>query len=77
MALFLLDNAPYFPNNETHQINGYLYGIFNDILENLQTQLNFSTDLYKRKDSVWGFIYPQSNGTFIGTGNCSIQYSKI
>ena len=49
-------------------MNGYTYGIFQDVLELLETQLNFSTTLYKRKEEAWGMIYPQPNGSFIGTG---------
>ena len=30
--------------------------------------MNFSTIQYKNKENAWGMIYPQSNGTFHGTG---------
>ena len=61
--------SKYYSNNETFLINGYQSGLFNDILQILQNKLNFSTMLYKRKESAaWGFIYPQSNGSFRGTG---------
>ena len=51
------------------KVNGYTYGIFNDVLEALQSQLNFTSNLYKRKKTAWGYIFPQPNGTFTGTGN--------
>ena len=61
-------NAPYFSNNQTFLINGYTYGLFNDILHILEAKLNFSTLLYKRKKVGWGYIFPQPNGSYIGTG---------
>ena len=64
-----VDKAPYFPNNQTFLVNGYIYGKFHDILETLQRELNFTSDLYKRKEMAWGYIYPQPNGTYRGTGN--------
>ena len=63
-----VDKAPYFSNNQTFLVNGYTYGKFNDVLETLQSQLNFTSDLYKRKEPAWGYIYPQPNGTYRGTG---------
>ena len=30
-------------------VNGYTYGLFQDVLEELETQLNFTTLLYKNK----------------------------
>ena len=61
-------NAPYFSNNQTFLVNGYTYGLFNDILKILEAKLNFSTLLYKHKTTAWGYIYPQPNGSYIGTG---------
>ena len=58
----------YFSNNQTYQVNGYTYGIFNDVLRNLENQFNFSTVLYKRKEVAWGNVIPLSNGSFHGTG---------
>ena len=49
-------------------VNGYTYGLFQDVLEELESKLNFSTLLYKNKKDEWGFVYPQSDGTFRGTG---------
>ena len=66
--LSYLENAPYFPNNQTYHINNYLYGVYHDILSIIERQLNFSTILYKRKQEAWGYVYPQSNGSYIATG---------
>ena len=56
------------------KVNGYTYGIFNDVLEALQSQLNFTSNLYKRKKTAWGYIFPQPNGTLRGTGNIIFQF---
>ena len=63
-----LENAPYFSNNETYEVTGFTYGLFNDVLDILQDCLNFTTVLYKRKEVTWGYIYPQPNGSYVGTG---------
>ena len=63
-----LKNAPYFSNNETYDVTGFTYGLFHDVLDILQDSLNFTTVLYKRKDGAWGYIYPQPNGSYVGTG---------
>ena len=66
-ASFLTD-APYFPQNETYLLNGFTYGIYHDVLNVLQDHLNFSTQLFKRKDGAWGMVYPQDDGTFKTVG---------
>ena len=58
----------FIPENNTFQVNGYTFGIFQDVLERLQIQLNFSTIQYKRKEQAWGMIYEEPNGTYHGTG---------
>ena len=63
-----IKNAPFHPNNETYSVSDYVSGKYIDILQILQERLNFSTQLYKRKDGGYGFIFPQSNGSFHGTG---------
>ena len=60
--------AKYNSNNETYFMNGYQSGLFDEVLQILQSRLNFSTLLYKRKEVAWGYIYPLSNGSFHGTG---------
>ena len=71
-----IEKSPYFSNNETYKVNGYTYGSFNDVLETLQSQLNFTSNLYKRKKAAWGFVFPQPNGTYRGTGN-SYMFFKL
>ena len=63
-----ITNAPYFPENETYLLNGYTYGVFHDVLNVLQDHLNFSAQLFKRKDGAWGMVYPQDDGTFKTVG---------
>ena len=63
-----LENAPYFSNNDSYDITEYTYGSYKDILLILQEQLNFTTILYKRRKEVWGYVYPLSNGSYVGTG---------
>ena len=41
--------APYFPNNETYLVNDYVYGICVDVLKELESELNFTTLIFKRK----------------------------
>ena len=57
-----------FSENETYLVNGYTSGIFQDVLDVLESQLNFSTLLYKRKTTYWGSFYHHLNGTVYGTG---------
>ena len=63
-----ITEAKFYSNNDTYSVNGYTYGVLNDVLQILQSELNFSTQLYKRKDGQWGYIYNQSDGSFKGTG---------
>ena len=63
-----LKDAPYFLNNRTYEVTGFTYGLFHDVLNILQDCLNFTTILYKRKEVAWGYIYPQANGSYVGTG---------
>ena len=58
--------SPYFPNNETYLVNDYTYGLFHDILKVLETRLNFTTNIYKRKVTAWGYVYPQDDGSYKG-----------
>ena len=58
----------YFSNNKTYLVNGYIYGLFYDIFREIEDHLNFTTLLYKNEEEAWGYIYPQPNGTYRGTG---------
>ena len=66
--LSYLENALFFPNNQTYHINNFIYGVYHDILTIIERQLNFSTILYKRKKEAWGYVYPQPNGSYVATG---------
>ena len=61
----------YFPQNETFLVTGKTSGIFNDILEAVEKQLNFTTESYKRKVEWWGNVFIQPNGSFKATGMVS------
>ena len=61
-------DAPYYSSNETFKVNNYTYGVYQDMLQILESQLNFSTELYKRKDEVYGYVYAQPNGSYSATG---------
>ena len=55
-------------NNETYLVTDYVSGLYYDILKEVQSQLNFTTSLYKRKVVAWGLVYPLANGSFDATG---------
>ena len=57
-----------FSENDTYLVNGYTSGFFQDVLDVLESQLNFSTLLYKRKTTFWGSFHHHANGTVYGTG---------
>ena len=61
-------NANYHSNNETYLVTNYASGLYHDILKEVQSQLNFTTSLYKRKVVAWGLVYPLANGSFDATG---------
>ena len=66
----------HFQNNETYYlVTGLTYGLFNDVLGILQDRLNFTTQLYKRKDGVWGY-FNEENGTILATGIMKDIYLK-
>ena len=68
--------GPYFPNNETYLINDYVYGICVDVLKELESELNFTTLIFKRKTEAWGFVQEWPNGTFTGSGMVGDIFSK-
>ena len=61
-------SAYYYSNNETYLVTNYASGLYHDILKEVQSQLNFTTSLYKRKVVAWGLVYPLANGSFDATG---------
>ena len=58
-----IENATYFPSNQTYDVTNSIQGSFFDIWKNLETTLNFSTKIYKRNDKSWGVPRQLSNGT--------------
>ena len=65
-----LKKAPYFANNQTYLVNGFTSGLFQDVWQILENQLNFTSLLYKPKHINWGHVEKQPNGTYsITTGN--------
>ena len=38
------------------------------MLQELESQLNFTTGLFKRKPGGWGYVYPQNDGSYKATG---------
>ena len=63
-----LDKTLFFESNQTYLVTNCTSGRFYDIFLSMQTQLNFTADLYNRLDKGWGYVYPQTNGSFHATG---------
>ena len=38
------------------------------MLQELESQLNFTTALFRRKAGGWGYVYPQNDGSYKATG---------
>ena len=38
------------------------------MLQELESQLNFTTALFRRNDGGWGYVYPQNDGSYKATG---------
>ena len=60
--------ANFFLNNQTYDVTNITTGIYIDVLHSLENIYNFTTCLYKRKDSGWGSPKMLPNGTVVGTG---------
>ena len=71
-----IEKARFFKSNQTYLMNGFVKGIYIDILETLQENLNFTTTLYKRKDVSYGKIIDWKNGTLTGEGMISDIFFK-
>ena len=70
-------HASYFQNNETYLVTNLTKGLYVDMLLMLQNHLNFTFELYNRRDMGWGSVTPNLNGSFNATGMVSdIFYSK-
>ena len=55
------EKARFFQSNQTYLMNGFVKGVYIDILEHLQENLNFSTTLYKRKVRSFGNMKDWNN----------------
>ena len=79
-AIMLHDNytktSMYFPENDTYEVTNQVYGLYFDILQSLQKELNFTTKLYKRKDKVLGFPTKSKNGSLVPNGALENMYEK-
>ena len=62
------DQAKFFDSNQTYLVTKFTSGSFHDVLIAMQKELNFTAELYKRKDSGWGQVYPQKDGSFHASG---------
>ena len=71
-AVYLHENyemkAKFFSQNETFLVNGLVGGAFIDILDALEDQLNFTTNIYKRLQRSFGMVNDWNNGTITATG---------
>ena len=68
--------APYFPENETYLVNGFISGLCMDLLQDLQNQLNFTTNIFKPKQYSWGYGKQLANGTTRVTGLLGKVYDQ-
>ena len=58
-----VEEAHFYPNNQTYLINNHTFGTFNDVIQILVNQFNLTLDLYKQKDQLWGHIHKNRNIT--------------
>ena len=58
-----IDNATYFPSNQTYDVTNSIQGSFFHIWKNLESTMNFTTKIYKRNVKSWGVPRQLSNGT--------------
>ena len=58
-----IENAIYFPTNQTYDVTNSMQGSYYDIWKSLEIVLNFTTKIYKRKERNWGVPNQLSNGT--------------
>ena len=68
--------AMFFPENQTYAMNGFVSGLIIDIWSMLEDKLNFTTQLFKDKTSVWGNAIKLTNGTIITTGVVNDLHKK-
>ena len=62
------EKIPYIQETKTFLANGFTYGIFNDILQRLEKQHNFSCQLYIQNPRKWGKVVFHDNGSVDANG---------
>ena len=63
-----LSSGNYDGINQVYDVTGNVEGMYFDMFQILQEQLNFTSSLYKRKDGKWGPITILENGTILTAG---------
>ena len=59
-----LENATYYKSNETYDVTNHVFGGSGyEIWKNLQSDLNFTSSLYKRKEAKYGIPIESKNGS--------------
>ena len=57
------ENATYFPYNETYDVTDLIQGSIFDIWMIMQSNLNFTTEIYSRMNDKWGVPVQHPNGS--------------
>ena len=63
--------ANYDETNQVYDVTQKVEGMYYDIFQILQEQLNFTASIHKRKDGKWGPITKLENGTILTAGIAS------
>ena len=59
-----LENAPYYQSNDTYDVTNHVFGGSGyEIWKTLQSDLNFTSSLYKRKEAKYGIPMKLKNGS--------------
>ena len=58
-----LNNVHYFSENETYDMTKIVSGFAIDVVKDLGRTFNFSMNLFKRKDGIWGMPKTMANGS--------------
>ena len=66
-----LSLANYDETNQVYDVTQKVEGMYYDIFQILQEQLNFTASIHKRKDGKWGPITKLENGTILTAGIAS------
>ena len=58
-----LNNVHYFSENDTYDMTKIVSGFAIDVVKDLGKTFNFSMNLFKRKDGIWGMPKTMANGS--------------